>query len=591
VHGQDRARRAVARLLKNRLNPGTHPLTAVLSELCPGALRALSGAASSYSPQAALGAACAEVERALSDRFTSRMSLEMNLDSTWADETLSELDIGAASEEAHRSRAAELLTERLLSEPPAGSLVPDRRDVHQLLDLASAALEASMEAQYAFAAIQPAQLEVSTFGDIDIVPASPAKANIRAWQQAKLEEQARAYSADETRPSGREEDRAMDSRDPGSREANHPEALRSVLRENVRSGTGFQALNARGLLAVDDELIEHCGFGLDNVLAVLGTVASWDVPAEPHPPIAHVSRAALVDVVTASSGLAREQLDAAARVCTLSAETIRQEGLRYWQLKERSARLALRPLIEPPGAAGRDDLWLLPRCAHRTQHLLMTYLNDQQLPWPDRDLPEAVRKAVKAWHKLAEDYLETELAVAAASAGLVFRSNLTPGKAAQQGLHLGGEIDLIAADPTRRRIWVIEAKHLRQVFSPLEIGSRIADFHGAGALAIGPNTNQYRQFQSRTFRPYVQKIHANTQAVRQNKQAALRLISARSPASRIAMCTGDDWEVIPLIVASHVEVSAFVLDPAVPFVLIDHLGELLTASVPPPPGWWSPQTN
>jgi hypothetical protein len=64
----------------------------------------------------------------------TRTSLEVNLGSSWAQETFAELDITASSDETRRSRVAELLTEHLLSQPPAGSLVPDRRDVHQLLD-------------------------------------------------------------------------------------------------------------------------------------------------------------------------------------------------------------------------------------------------------------------------------------------------------------------------------------------------------------------------------------------------------------------------------------------------------------------------
>ena len=177
------------------------------------------------------------------------------------------------------------------------------------------------------------------------------------------------------------------------------ETLRSYLESDVRDASGFQALNAEGLLNVDDQLLEHCGFGLDSIVAVLATAAAWDVPAEPHPPLTQISRAVLVDAVVAQSGLPKEQIDAAVGACTLSAERIRQESLRYWQLRERSARIALRPLIAPPGAEGDMTLWILPRCAYRTQHLVLGYLNDQQLPWPDKDLPEPVLWAVKSWHK------------------------------------------------------------------------------------------------------------------------------------------------------------------------------------------------
>jgi hypothetical protein len=219
----------------------------------------------------------------------------------------------------------------------------------------------------------------------------------------------------------------------------------------------------------------------------------------------------------------------------------------------------------------------------------LTYLDNQQLPWPDRDLPAAVRQAVKAWHKQAEEHLETELSAATTSAGLPSRLNLTPQKAARLGLRLPGEIDLLAADPARRRIWVIEAKHLRPIYSALEIGSRIADFHGSKALALGQGTVEYNQLRSGSFRPYASRVLANTHAVRENKQVAIRLISQTSAEARLAQVSVDDWEVVPLIVTTSVEVSAFVSDPAVTFIMIDHLATLLATTERPLAGWWSPR--
>ena len=150
----------------------------------------------------------------------------------------------------------------------------------------------------------------------------------------------------------------------------------------------------------------------------------------------------------------------------------------------------------------------------------------------------------------------------AAAAGLAFQASLKENKASREGLGLHGEIDLIAADTARSRIWVIEAKHLRQAFSPLETGARIADFHGQAALTAGPATHEYRQFRSRTFRPYVQRVLANTRAVIQNTDAAIRLISRAAPAYGLTARARDDWEVIPLIVTTHIDVSAFVDRPA-----------------------------
>ncbi|HEY0784876.1 MAG TPA: hypothetical protein VGD62_03335 [Acidobacteriaceae bacterium] len=461
--------------------------------------------------------------------------------------------------------------------------------MHQLLDLAAAALDTSLEAQYTFAALQPAELEVTDYGHVRIARTGPARADIGGWQMAKLQEQARGYLSKNAGQPDRTDSHTPASPATSGGEPGQRETMRSLWQEDARSSTGFQAMNAKGLLAVDDQLLAHCGFGLDSVAAVLGTAANWDVPAEPHPPVAQVSRAAFTDAAATSSGLPQEQIEAAVLACTLNREKILHDGLRYWQIKERSARLALRPLIEPPDSDRAGELWVLPRCAHRTQSLLLTYLNSQQLPWPGRDLPETVRQAVTAWHNQAEAQLERELAAAATTAGLPHRLNLKPQKAARLGLRLPGEIDLIAADPARRRIWIVEAKHLRPIYSPLEIGSRIADFHGSEALSLGQGTMQYKQLKSRAFRPYVSRVIANSRAIQENKQAAILLIGEGPSQVRLSKAIADDWEVVPLIVTTSVEVSAFVADPAVTFVLADHLAALFSASEQPPMGWWMPQ--
>jgi hypothetical protein len=588
--GEARARRTIARRLAGSLAAGSHPLRVVLEQLCPEALDALSDAAQRFTGRAALAAACGELERALGDRFASRASLEVNLESPWAEETLTDLDMEAYDNEAERSRVAELLTERLLYRPPGGSLVPDRRDVHHLLDLAAAALHASLEAQYAFAAIRPAGLEISELGDVEIVPTGPPRADTRAWRLAEFRAGANAFTVANDESSGEGEQPREGDSIPGHEEGDQPGSLRSILEDQAREGTTYRALNAQGLLKVDDQLRENCGFTLDSIRAVLATVTSWEVPGEPYPPIAQVRRADLVDDVATWSGIPREEVEAAVDACTLTGARIQEEGFRYWQLEQRGARLALRPLIEPPGSAAADELWLLPRCAHKTQNVLLAYLNDHRLPWPNPDLPKPVRTAARAWSRIAEESLENELANAAQTAGLAYRNNLTKDKAAPEGVKMEGEVDLIAADLARHRIWVAEAKYLPHTFSPLEMAFHIANFHGPRALAIGPGTNEFRQFRSARFRPYLERVRANVDAVRCNISGALRLITdGRSNLNPNATdLDNESWQVIGIIVTAHTEIAAFVPDPGLPIVAIDQLKEMLLADDIPPPGWWDP---
>jgi hypothetical protein len=53
-----------------------------------------------------------------------------------------------------------------------------------------------------------------------------------------------------------------------------------------------------------------------------------------------------------------------------------------------------------------------------------------------------------------------------------------PRKAAQLGLGIPGEIDVLAADTRRNRIYVVEAEFPQQPFSPPEIAFHLAARQG-----------------------------------------------------------------------------------------------------------------
>jgi hypothetical protein len=319
----------------------------VLAKLCPGAVDALSDAAEGFTARAALAGAGAELERALSDRFASRWNLEIGLGSPWSDELLGDLDATDHDSHAQRARVAELLVECLLHRPPGGKLAPDRRDVHHLLDLAAAALHASLEAQYAYAGLRPARLEVSELGDVEILAAAPPKVDSHAWRDAQIEAEAQAFAARNHEHPGSDVTAQEDSHHLEDDEDEH-ETLRSVLEAQASRGATREALEAQAMLGVDDQMRENCGFGLDGFAAVLSVVASWEVPEEPFLPIAQVSCTDLVERVVTWSGLPRHEIEAAVNACTVTAALIQEEGFNYWQLERRSARLALRPLERVP---------------------------------------------------------------------------------------------------------------------------------------------------------------------------------------------------------------------------------------------------
>jgi hypothetical protein len=236
-----------------------------------------------------------------------------------------------------------------------------------------------------------------------------------------------------------------------------------------------------------------------------------------------------------------------------------------------------------------DELWLLPRRAHASLRILARYLSDGRLPWPD--LPAPIRKAERALRRSHEDGLEKRVQQAAEKAGLPCRAKLLPAKAARQDVRLAGEVDLLAADVDNRRLWVIEAKHLHEPFSPPEIALHIAGFHGHTALALDTDTMRPDQLGG-SARPHLDQLLANTAAVRANIPGALRLLNLNEQADAVdkqADEAPDEWDVTPLIVTVHVEVAAFAQQSPVTMVAERHLTELLHGP-PPSAGWWAPWT-
>ncbi|HEV2344036.1 MAG TPA: hypothetical protein VGS97_08085 [Actinocrinis sp.] len=178
-----------------------------------------------------------------------------------------------------------------------------------------------------------------------------------------------------------------------------------------------------------------------------------------------------------------------------------------------------------------------------------------------------VRAEVAKWRRHAEQRFERLIAAVAEASGLPFRSGLTIKNAAARGLDIPGEIDVLIAAPERHILWVVEAKHLKEPFGPMEIAFHVAEFHGPEALAIDASTNDFRQFQSRNFKSHDDALSGKVDAVRRHIRAAFRALDMDPSQDSLAAltpsdeCQGDGWQVFGVFITSHVEVAAFTADP------------------------------
>jgi hypothetical protein len=143
-----------------------------------------------------------------------------------------------------------------------------------------------------------------------------------------------------------------------------------------------------------------------------------------------------------------------------------------------------------------------------------------------------------------------------------------PRKAAKAGLTLTRELDLLAADPVQRVIWVVEAKNQNTPYGPNQQVHEYVDYHGVSGELAGSISALQAQPPEKAF---VGKLLDNAAQVRRQRDAVLRLLEIDS---------GDpgSWEVRPLIVTSRPSPAATVLEPRVAFTTISGLQTLLAAA-------------
>jgi hypothetical protein len=315
---------------------------------------------------------------------------------------------------------------------------------------------------------------------------------------------------------------------------------------------------------VDDAMLQHMGTGQDALLAVLLSAAAWPVPGDPFALTAAVPAQELIDNAAQWSGLERRQIATAVELLTLTPARLAAQQARRWTVEGRDARLLIRPLIavDPDGA----QLLVLPRRAAATRRVFSNYLSNGRLPWPERGLPEPVLAAARTWraHRTARferavDRRFDELGVA------LRRPSLKPNKAHALGLELTRELDLLALEPARRIIWVVEAKDQHVPFEPASLVKEVVDFLGAEpdapVRAVAPHAKSPQQ-------AFLGKLLDNSRQVDRQKDAVLAAFGL-DPADTAS------WRVRPLIVTPRPCAAAAVTDTGVPFATPDTLADII----------------
>jgi hypothetical protein len=334
------------------------------------------------------------------------------------------------------TRPLELLLETLLARTTTGTVDADIFEIAEAADLAGAAIEVSLDLAATRHRLHDLAVILDESGQFTITDLPPGSAvtttiDMSAYRQADRADRLRL----------------------------RPQPLEGTSVQLTVEGspldTDFVRLSDAGvpgaLLAADAILTKQLGTGLDGIRAVLGTAVTWTPGSDD---VAEISPAELRDAAIAWSRLPSGQIETALRLLTLTPGQLREEGLPYWELERRSYRLATRPLI----CAEDDRLILIPRLIETSQGIYATSLFNGRLPWPPTAVPQSVTDAFNNFRKTPTRDLELQALQVLNDLGIPFRGNIEPHHAASYGLRLTGEIDVIAADPQRSRLWICEVK-------------------------------------------------------------------------------------------------------------------------------------
>lgn len=302
--------------------------------------------------------------------------------------------------------------------------------------------------------------------------------------------------------------------------------------------------------AADRVMRRELGTGTDGLRAVLGTAVNWTPDGADD--VVEVDRAELRDAAAAWSSLPASDIESALDLLLLTADKLRAEGMPYWEVERRSHRLPTRPLICLPG----DRLLIIPRVIAAAQETYAAYLTDGRLPWPSSSIPRAVVDAFNDYRGRQNADLERQVLDAFRSLGLPCQGNIEPHKVAPLGLQLTGEIDALAADPQRSRLWVCEVKDVSSAASPRTLADRVKRFTKPDG--------------------YLNQVLRSHREVEANPGVAAGLLDVPDP--------DREWRVIPLMITRHVEPAAFAYNQSVAFVVIEDLADLLQADDLPSPG-------
>jgi hypothetical protein len=437
---------------------------------------------------------------------------------------------GADLEEARERdttlvRAVSLVIEEMLAEPPAGSNQPDAYFWSDLLSVGELCLESATGSEAIHLNLTPTTVEVTDSFEIQVRTSDdPTDVDLRRYSDIRA-----VQTLPEPVPIG-------GSGEPPEEDADHeaPKPLVELMPE---------------LRDIDTAMRRAHGFGLDALTGLLISAQQWEVMDSEPVGVSDAASIVREAAELAVDGTSEEELHQALMWLSLHRDDLDDQPREHWEVERRPFRLATRPFVR-----SGSEVFVLPWSSEVALRTFANYLQDGRLPWPAHLFEEPVVKALERYRQRKNRSLEDECLSRLEDSDFVTGGPIKPEKAATFGFaELRGEIDALCIDPSRSRIWVLEAKDPYTPFSARQIRRLIIDFHEPDG--------------------YVDKLLGKVEDVRRDSESIAEALKVPTP--------NRQWEVIGLMVTRHADPAAFAMEPRVSFCTIDELRTVVNNPAPP----------
>ena len=424
------------------------------------------------------------------------------------------------------TRVISFIIEEVLAHPPSGDTIVDDLSWINALSMAELCIESCFRSDAIHFQLTRAAVEVSDLYEVNVVHSDdPTDVDMTAYNQARLAQ---------TLPAALPIARAQDSED--DVEGQEPRPVLELMPE---------------LSQIDDAMRASLGFGINALTGGLNVASQWDATGDA-PATLTTPETLVQECTNLAVGTTAKEYAAAISWLTLRGTDLAADVIPHWETERRAKRITTSPLVHTD-----DGLWLLPWTSESTLRIFANYLSDGRLPWPDTALPQGVRMALDQYRQRRNREVERDCVAALTARGFIVQGSIKPRKAEHYGIaSLTGEVDALCLDPTRSRIWVIEAKDPYTPYSARQIRRLITDFLAGGK--------------------YVDQLLRKVADIEASAASVASALGSPYPFR--------SWTVRGLMVTRHVEPAAFAVHPRVAFCTLEDVAAIADQDELPGPG-------